>query len=76
MVSLWPWRSQHKRIQDLTASELSSAALSILHQLGKNTRSLRLIYRALELDPYYPQALLLMSELYRGKIKGVRPQGD
>jgi len=76
MVSFWPWRSRHERIKDLKAPELAETATTILQKFGRNTRSARLIYRALELDPYQPQALLMMSELFRGKSIGARPKGD
>ena len=75
-MSLWPWHSGGGRIQDLKARELAEAATTLLQKLGRNTQSLRLLYRALELDPFEPQALLMLIELFRGKQRGKRPVGD
>jgi hypothetical protein len=58
---------------DLKAPELAEAATTTLQKLGRNALSARLIYRSLELDPYQSQALLMLSEFYRGKT---RPVGD
>lgn len=72
-MSIWPWSSGGHRIKDLKAPELAEAATVTLQRLGRNALSARLIYRALELDPYQPQALLMLSEFYRGKSQ---PVGD
>ncbi len=76
MVSLWPFHSGGGRIQDLKAPQLAEAALKSIQKSGRTAYSLRLIYRTLELDPFNPHALLILSELFRGKQRGVRPTGD
>ena len=47
-----------------------------LQTLGRNHTAFRLLYRTLELDPFHPTSLLILSELYRGHKKGARPTGD
>jgi hypothetical protein len=76
MVSLWPFGSRTGRIQDLKAPQLAEAALKSIQKAGRSNYVLRLLYRTLELDPYHPHALLILSELYRGKTKSGRPAGD
>jgi hypothetical protein len=73
---MWPWQSSGHRIKDLKAPDLAEAATIVLQKLGRNALSGRLIYRALELDAHQPQALLMLSEFYRGKSKAQRPTGD
>lgn len=75
-MSIWPWKSGGHRIKDLKAPELAEAARAMLQKLGRNALSSRLIYRALDLDPYQPQALLMLSEFYRGKVLTGKPEGD
>src|SRR5262249_27519439 len=77
MVSFWPFKSSGKgRIQDLQAPRVAEAALKSFQKAGRSSLSLRLLYRTLELDPFNAQGLLILSELYRGRQKGVRPSGD
>ena len=75
-MSIWPWQSGNKRVQDLKSNELAEAATTVLQKLGRNTLSSRLIYRSLELNSFEPQALLMLSEVFRGKNRGHRPVGD
>lgn len=58
------------------APQMAEAALKSLQKSGRTPLSLRLVYRTLELDPFNPQGLLILSELYRSRKKGVRPTGD
>jgi len=76
MISFWPFRSGTARVQDVSADQLAEASIKSLQKTGRNHVSLRLLYRALEKDPYQPKALLIMSELYRSQKKGSRPSGD
>ena len=76
MVSFWPFSSGGNRIQDLKAPQLAEAALKSMQKSGRTAYSLRLIYRTLELDPFHPHALLILSELFRGKYMGAKPKGD
>jgi hypothetical protein len=55
---------------------MAEAAEKAIQTQGHTTRSLRMLYRALELDPFQPKALLLLSKHYRGDLKGTRPTGD
>jgi len=76
MVSLWPFGSRPARILDIKAPQLADAALTSIQTSGRTNYALRLIYRTLELDPFHPHALLVLSELFRGKAKSTRPIGD
>jgi hypothetical protein len=76
MISFWPFHKGTGRVMDLEASQLSGAALKSFQQVGRAGVSMRLLYRTLELDPYHPQALLLLIELFHGHQKGTRPKGD
>jgi hypothetical protein len=78
MISFWPFKagSGSGRIQDMHAPQMAEAALKSLQQSGRTPLSLRLVYRTLELDPFNPQGLLILSELYRSRKKGTRPTGD
>ena len=58
------------------AAQMAEAALKSLQNSGRTPLSLRLVYRTLELDPFNAQGLLILSELYRSRKKGVRPIGD
>ncbi len=50
--------------------------MKAFQKLGRSSLSFRLLYRTLELDPFNTHALLVLSELHRGKKKGERPTGD
>jgi hypothetical protein len=76
MISLWPFRKEGGRIQDVKAPQMAEATMKSLQKLGRNNIALRMLYRTLELDPCHPNGLLVLSELFRGKEKGVRPKGD
>ena len=76
MISLWPFHTRGGRIQDVKAPQMAQAAMTALQKSGRNTSSLRLLYRTLEMDPFHPQALLILSELYRGTSKNGPPTGD
>jgi hypothetical protein len=72
----WPWNSKGGRIQDIPPHELANLATKNLQHSGRTALSGRMIYRTLEVDPYQPQALLMLSEMFRGKPNGARPKGD
>jgi hypothetical protein len=76
MVSFWPFGSRVAQIRDIKAPQLAASVLLSLQKTGRSAYALRILYRTLELDPYNPHALLVLSELYRSKTKGVRPTGD
>jgi hypothetical protein len=76
MVSFWPFGSRVAKIRDVKAPQLATAALQSLQKTGRTAYALRLLYRTLEVDPYHPHALLVLSELYRNKAKTGRPTGD
>ncbi len=73
---MWPWQKNKKRIQDLRAHEVAAYATASWKKSGRQVLCARLIYRTLELNPFQPQALLMLAEIYRGKTTGVRPVGD
>src|SRR5207302_9813927 len=59
------------------APRLAEVAVRSVEKTGRTAATKRLVYRALELDPFQPYALLVMIELFRGKKKEkARPTGD
>lgn len=76
MVSLWPFGSRTDRMMDVPASRMVQAALKALKSQGRAPNALRLLYRTLEVEANNPQALLILSELFRGRPNGGRPSGD
>lgn len=76
MRTLWPSRTAGDRIQDVQAPKLAEAAFRSIQKSGRTAYALRLLYRALELDPSEPNALLVLVDLFRGKKYGARPVGD
>jgi len=76
VISFWPFHTGGGRIKDLKAQQIADSAIKSLQQFGRTHLTLRLLYRTLELDPFQPKALLLLSEHYRGKTNGAPPKGD
>ena len=76
-MRLWPFESTGNRVRDVKAPKLAEVALRSIQRSGRSPETLRLVYRALELDAFQPHALLVMIELFRGKKKEEgRPKGD
>jgi hypothetical protein len=63
-------------MEDLKAPQLAEAAVKSIETSGRTAYALRFIYRVLELDPFQPQALLVLSDFFRGKRTDARPIGD
>jgi hypothetical protein len=76
VIPLWPFHTGGGRIKDLKAPQVAQATMTALQKGGRTPYSLRLLYRTLEVDPFHPEALLILSELYRGKSKTGPPTGD
>jgi hypothetical protein len=76
MISIWPFGSGSGRVKDVKAPQMAQAAMSALKTSGRSPFALRLLYRTLEVDPFHPDALLVLSGLYRGMTGGKRPTGD
>jgi hypothetical protein len=72
-----PWHKEAGRhIGDLSAQELAGIATGVLQSTGRSMLAARVVYRAIEVNPYQVEAIARLSDLFRGRTIGARPEGD
>lgn len=75
-MGLWPFGTRNDRMMDVPAARMATAALKSIQASGRDPRALRYLYRTLEIEPNNAQALIILSELFRGATHGAKPTGD
>ena len=62
-----------RRVRDLSADEAGTVASALYKRAGRNLLSARLIFRALELNSWQPNALLSLADFLRAGTRDENP---